>query len=107
MMITVANKQYKAAPMTFGNVCKLERMGAPITEMNDRPLTVACAYVALCMNKSIDAAAEAIEAHIVGGGTLNDIMEVFKEELEQSGFFKALREKSAETQEADEEITEK
>ena len=61
-------------------------------------MSAARAYAAICMHKPLRIAGVEIEAHIVNGGTLADILEPFNKKAEESGFFQALRKKAEEDQ---------
>lgn len=100
-MITINGKTYKAVELDFNNVCRMERMGAPISEISTNIMSTLRAYIALCMRKPIEIAGREIEAHIVAGGSLKEIIEDFNAKVEESGFFQALR-KNSEEQEATE-----
>lgn len=103
-MITINGKTYKAVALDFNNVCKMERMGAPISEITTNIMSTLRAYIALCMRKPIEIAGQEIEAHIIAGGSLKEIIEDFNAKVEESGFFQALRKISDEPEAA--EITE-
>lgn len=94
--MVINGKEYKNIPVDFNTVCKLEDMGVNITDMDGKVMTVARAYGALCMRKTIEAAGREIEEHVKNGGSLNPIYEAFAAEVEKSGFFQALRVQSEE-----------
>lgn len=89
--------EYRNIPLDFNAVCKLEDMGVDITNVDEKVMTTARAYVALCMHKPVSVAGQEIEQHVMNGGTLNEIYEAFAAEVEKSGFFQALQKQAEET----------
>lgn len=83
--------EYKNVPLDFNAVCRLEDMGVDITSVDEKVMTTARAYAALCMRKPVSVAGQEIEKHVMNGGTLNEIYEAFGAEVEKSGFFQALQ----------------
>jgi hypothetical protein len=57
-------------------------------------------YVAFCGNIDKERAGKEIESHVVSGGNFDAVTEVLAAEMEDSGFFRSLREK-AETDEGE------
>ena len=100
--MTINGKYYKDAELNFNTVCEMENMGVSIQSIDDNIMSAARAYAAICMRKPLNVAGAEIEAHIIGGGTLVDILEPFNKKAEESGFFQALRRK-AEAEEIQEE----
>lgn len=98
----INGKFYKDADLNFNTVCKMEDMGAPITNISENIMSTVRAYVALCMRCPLEKAGEALEAHIINGGNIKDIVEAFNRKVEESGFFQALRKKSEEQEAAEE-----
>ena len=96
--MTINGKFYKDAELDFNTVCEMENMGVSIQNIDDNIMSAARAYAAICMRKPLRLAGAEIEAHIVNGGSLADILEPFNKKAEESGFFQALRTKAAEDQ---------
>ena len=97
---TINGKRYNAKPFDFNTVCDLEDNGVALTEMQKKPMSMARAYFALCFNGSKEDAGKEIEAHVRSGGNFNDLYEVMGEEMNESGFFQALKkDETAETPE--------
>lgn len=96
--MTINGKFYKDAELDFNAVCEMENMGVSIQNIDDNIMSAARAYAAICMRKPLRLAGAEIEAHIVNGGTLADILEPFNKKAEESGFFQALRKKAEEDQ---------
>lgn len=89
----INGKFYKDAELDFNTVCEMENMGVSIQSIDDNVMSAARAYAAICMHKPLRIAGAEIEAHIVNGGTFADILEPFNKKAEESGFFRALRER--------------
>ena len=96
--MTINGKFYKDAELDFNAVCEMENMGVSIQNIDDNIMSAARAYAAICMHRPLKIAGAEIEAHIVNGGTLADILEPFNKKAEESGFFQALRKKAEEGQ---------
>lgn len=96
--MTINGKFYRESELDFNTVCEMENMGVSIQNIDDNIMSAARAYAAICMRKPLRLAGAEIEAHIVNGGTLADILEPFNKKAEESGFFQALRKKAEEDQ---------
>ena len=86
----INGKQYKAATVDFNFICDLEDMGISIAEFEAKPTAIARAYFALCANTSKTVAGAELQAHMVNGGSLEDLYEVLGKAIEDSDFFRAL-----------------
>lgn len=95
--ITINGHIYPTKEITFNTVCRFEEMGIPMAEIEEKSIMFIRAYAAMCMGKKADQAGEEIENHIINGGSMDDIAEVLKEAVEESGFFQALSKRAAET----------
>ena len=100
--MTINGKFYKDVDLTFNTVCKIEDMGVPITSIGDNIMSAARAYVALCMRVPLEKAGEELESHVVAGGSMKEIIEIFNRKVDESGFFLALRKQTEEQEEAEE-----
>ena len=97
--MTINGKFYREAELDFNTVCEMENMGVSIVNgIEDNIMSAARAYAAICMHKPLMLAGAEIEAHIVNGGALVDILEPFTKKANESGFFQALRKKAEEDQ---------
>lgn len=103
--MTINGKYYKDVDMDFNTVCEMESMGVPITSIEGNVLSAARAYAAICMHKPLKAAGAEIEAHVLAGGSMKDIYEVFGRKVEESGFFRSLRESAEEAEANPDEAT--
>lgn len=88
--IVVNGKKYPAKEIDFNFVCELEMNGIEFTEMGTKTISAARCYIAHCMGASVDVAGEELNQHFINGGTLEDIMSMFGEKIETSGFFQAI-----------------
>ena len=91
-IVHVNGKAYKAAEMTFNNVCKMEEMDAPVTLGQKVSFSLLRGYLALCMNTSKENAGEELEKHIVNGGTMDELSEAMADAIETSDFFRKMSE---------------
>lgn len=96
----INGKEYKNVPITFNTFCKLEDMGVDVANIDSKLFTSARAYAGLCMKKPAAYVGNEIEQHIINGGTINEIIEVFAKELEKSDFFQAMAKQTATETEA-------
>ena len=97
---TLNGKEYKSKELDYNTACDLEDMGVSLEMANTRPMSMVRAYFACCADISKEAAGKEIEAHIVAGGKLDDVIDIMTEEVENSSFFRALN-KTAETEDAE------
>lgn len=96
---TVNKKLYHAKPFDFNLLCDLEDQGLSLEDIEKKPMSLIRTYVAFCGNMSKDSAGKEIEAHFVSGGNFDDVTKAMAAEMEDSGFFRALREKATESTE--------
>lgn len=89
-------KLYHAKAFDFNMMCDLEEIGISLEDADKKPMSLIRTYIAMCMNANKEYAGKEIEAHLVNGGTFDDIMDVMKEEMEKSDFFRSIG-KSEET----------
>lgn len=87
---TVNGKEYKAKPFDFNLVCDLEDMGISLEQAGNKPMSMARAYFGLCAGKGKEFSGKEIDAHIINGGTLEEVMDAMSEEMEKSDFFRAI-----------------
>lgn len=84
---TLNGKEYKSKELDYNTACDLEDMGVSLEMANTRPMSMVRAYFACCADISKEAAGKEIEAHIVAGGKLDDVIDIMTEEVENSSFF--------------------
>lgn len=90
----INNKRYVAKEFTFGAVRQLESYGLSLTDVQNKPMTLAAAYLAFCANINMDAADNEIQEHVIKGGNLDGIFEAVTEAMNESRFFQALNKKA-------------
>lgn len=93
----VNGKTYKSKEFDFNMMCELEDMGFSIAEFAKKPTVGIRAYMAVCMDGTLEDAGKEIEEHIVNGGALTPIINAMSSEMEKSDFFRALTKRTTET----------
>lgn len=88
--IVVNGRVLTPAEMTFNNVCRMEELGAPITDAENRSMNFLRAYLAVCLGSNAEVAGAELEAHVLGGGSMTELSEVLAEAMDESDFFQAL-----------------
>lgn len=88
---TVNGQTYTAKAVDFNMVCDFEDMGLSFGDIERKTTSFIRGYLAKCGNMSVERAGKEIEAHIVNGGTLNDVASAMMEEVQKSDFFLALQ----------------
>lgn len=94
--IVINGKMYPTKEITFNTVCQFEDMGIPMSEIEAKSIMFVRAYAAMCMDKKADQAGDEIEKHVMNGGSIDELADVLRQAVEESGFFQALS-KRAET----------
>ena len=87
---TVNGTEYNAKPFDFNLVCDLEDMGVSLEEMGKKKMSMVRAYFGLCAGKDSEFAGKELNAHFVGGGKFDGVIEVMNKEMEISDFFQTL-----------------
>ena len=96
--MTINGNEYTTPELTFSNVCKLESWGIQADNMGARPLGLLAGFVSLAIGgKTLEDGEAAIDAHIAGGGKLDDITASLNDAINNSGFFKEAAGESAKT----------
>lgn len=102
-MFTVNGKQYKAKAFDFNLVCDLEDLGISLQEAEKKPMSMVRAYFSFCAGRGKAYAGKEMEAHIIGGGTFEDVVTAMSDEMKKSDFFRSLKKTAeAETTESSE-----
>lgn len=89
---TINGKSYKAKELDFNGMCELEDFGVSMTDVSGKNLSLVRAYFAFCSGKSAENAGKEIQAHMLGGGKLDELAEIMKDAIDNSDFFRALAE---------------
>lgn len=87
---TVNGKEYSVKAFDFNLICDLEDMGISLETASSKPMSMVRAYFGLCAGKDKENAGKEMEAHVIGGGSFDDIMKVVSDEMEKSDFFRNL-----------------
>lgn len=87
---TINGKEYVAKAFDFNMVCDLEDMGVSLQEAEKKPMSMARAYFGLCANKGKEYAGKEIEAHLLNGGSFEDIITAMTTEMDKSDFFRGI-----------------
>lgn len=91
--ITVNGKAYPAVEVTFNVLCDMDEMGVSIEDMDPRHiLRFLRAYIAVCMKTTPEEAGAEIGAHVVNGGSIEDLVACMTEAFEEGGFFRTQQE---------------
>lgn len=93
-VFTVNEKEYRAKAFDFNLICDLEDMGVSLQEAGNKPMSMVRAYFGLCAGRGKEYAGKEMEAHIIGGGGFEDIMNAMSEEMEKSDFFRNLNKRA-------------
>ena len=89
--IIINGKHYEPKELTYNEVCLFEEaFGLSIEEYNQKPNAFTRAYMAICMNCSLEEAGQEITNHVINGGKIEDPINAFSEALTESDFFLAL-----------------
>ena len=86
----INNKSYVASDFDFNFLCDLEDMGVSLDSMTEKPISAVRAYFSKCSGLTPENAGKEIEAHLIGGSKLDDIMEAMSEKMNESDFFRAI-----------------
>lgn len=98
--IIVNGRVYPAKEITFNTICDFEDMGIPMAEIESKSTMLIRAYTAMCMGKKPEQAGSELEQHVLNGGSFDEVADVLRQAIEESGFFQALS-KRAETKDSE------
>ena len=85
----VNGRKYIGREFDFNAAADFDMMGISVSDFGRKNFAVARAYLALYNNNDLEWAGSEIQAHIVGGGNLKDLFEVFGNAVTDSDFFRA------------------
>lgn len=88
--ITINGHSYPAKELDFNFLCELDEAGIQVTDIGNKIMSVIRVYAAFCMGTSHEIAGNEINQHVINGGELKDVIDVFGEKAENSGFFQAI-----------------
>lgn len=92
--ITINKKDYEAREFDFNLMCDLEDAGITMDDMTGKTMSFVRAYISFCIGNGKEYAGLEIQKHIISGGSLDDVMSVMREMMDESDFFRALAEKT-------------
>ena len=95
-IFTVNGKSYKAKEFDFNFMCDLEDQNLSLEDIDKKPMSLIRAYLAFSAGITKEDAGKEIEAHLVGGGKFNDVVEIMSAQMQDSGFFRSFRESKEE-----------
>lgn len=93
-LITVNGKTFKAAEFTFNTICQLESMGLSLDNISSMPMSMIRGYIAISAKITAEQAGQEMEQHIINGGNFEDVGAVMSAQIEDSGFFQTLSQKT-------------
>jgi len=88
----INNTEYKIPELNFNTICALEDMGVSLGSVDAKAFSTVRALLALSMDGDIAKAGNELEAHIMAGGKLDELINEFTKAMEDSGFFHSLKE---------------
>lgn len=101
------NRTYKARELDFNFLCMLGENNVEATAMTKKIIPALRIYVAYCMDADVDIAGAEINNHVINGGTLEELISVFTQKIEDSDFFRALAESQKNTTASEKKSTKK
>lgn len=92
--IKLNGTEYEFEGINFNSVCQLEEMGVDITAAEKKPMSFIRAILALAVGDA-KVAGDELQAHLMNGGTLDEITKMISDEIAGSDFFQAIQGKQA------------
>lgn len=89
--IKMGGIEFEPAALTFNTLCVMEECGAPMDAWDKLDMSILRGYLAASLGVGAKAAGELIGAHVVDGGSLDELRAAFNQAAEESDFFAALR----------------
>lgn len=96
----INGKVYHAKPIDFNAICDLEDLGLDVSDIFNKQMKGARAYLAFCGGMDVESAGLEIQAHVISKKNINDIIEAMQNAVIESDFFRPF------TQGAEEETQE-
>ena len=98
-LFTVNEKSYKAKEFDFNLLCDLEEQGLSLEDIDKKPMSLIRTYLAFCGNITKEQAGTEIEKHLENGGKFDDVVKAMSDQMQDSGFFRALSNRETEEDE--------
>ena len=92
--VVINNVEYEVPEINFNALCDLADYGVDILnpkQMKKSTINSARAIVAWITDSDVEAAGELIQAHMIAGNGITEIFDAFTQAVEDSDFFKALK----------------
>ena len=102
-ILKINGKKYTAKEFDFNALCDFSDMGVDIGQASEKPMNFLRAYIAFCSGLSVEEAGNEITQHIIGGGKIDEAIEIMSAKMDESGFFRALSKATEENLEQSEE----
>lgn len=98
---SINERLIKAKDIDYNMICDFEEAGVSIEQIQAKPMSALRLYISFCMDATSEKAGKEIGEHLMKGGTLEEVFDIFKTAMEESSFFQAInKEKEEETPEA-------
>lgn len=91
-IFTVNGKTYHAKEFDFNFLCDLEMKNLSLDDIDKRPMSLIRAYLAFSAGLTDEQAGQEVEAHLENGGKFTDIVNVMSTQMQDSGFFRSIKE---------------
>lgn len=92
--LTVNGRVYAAKEVDFNFLAELGNEKIDISDIDVKIIPAIRVYVAYCMGVDVERAGEEINAHVVNGGSIEEIASVLNKKAAESGFFRAINEQT-------------
>ena len=100
-VFAVNGKSYKAKEFDFNLLCDLEEQGLSLEDIDRKPMSLIRTYLAFCGNITKEQAGIEIEKHLENGGKFDDVVKAMSDQMQDSGFFRALSQERGKTEEVE------
>lgn len=80
----INRKEYRTPKLNCTNLATMEGWGIDVGKLTDRPLGLLCGFVALAIGGTLEDGARAIDDHIEGGGSMDDLVSELNRAIEKS-----------------------
>lgn len=87
---TLNERVYQAKELDFNFICSLGENNIDLSDIGKKMLPALRCYIAYCMDADVEVAGSEINSHVIKGGKLDDVINVFNTKAEESDFFQAL-----------------
>lgn len=90
MNVKINQKEYTISGLGFKDMVQMEDMGFSVLDLfqNQKVFSLATAFVGVCADCGKEEAERLCEQHVLGGGSIEELCQIFMKLVEESGFFK-------------------